>query len=103
MNPLTNYFNAPFYQQYQNPEVVLIAFFIIIFAATFGILIKTKIFERPVNVIISLVIALFSLAYIPKIYEWTASFNIFLFLAVIGLIILIGIPFLKFIKKNIIR
>lgn len=101
MSIITDYFNQPFYQQYQNPDAVIIALFLIVFLVIFSILTKIKVFERPITVIITTIISLFSLAYIPRLYDWTATLNIFLVLAVIGIAFFIAKPFLKFLRQNL--
>lgn len=104
MTLISDYFNNSFFEQYSNPEVVLVAFFLIFFIFIFTILIKLKVFDknqRGVVAIIALVISIMAAYYLPNIYEWTATFNLFLILAVVGLLLFLLKPFLKFIGINL--
>jgi len=101
---LFDYFNYSFEDFYQSPLVVLIAFFLLIFAIVFSSLKKTRLGENtPSITVISLIISAIAVYSIKNYTHWLASFNLLLILAVFLLFFVVINPFFRFLKRIFFR
>jgi len=96
-----DYFDTRFEDFYANPDVVIIALSLIVFAIVFSALSRGPFKKnRTIAGVISLIVAFSFMLYFRDLTAWIATFNLLLILAIIGIFIIIAIPFFKFLKKQ---
>ena len=90
-----------FGEMYYNERIVLLAFFLLVFILIFSILIRTRLGEnRGIAVVITVCISgIFVYSFRNLIY-WIAGFNILLIIAVIAIIIILAIPFFRYLRRQ---
>jgi len=92
-------FYTRFEDVYTNPDMVIIAFTILVFVLTFSALERFKmshrtVFPKKVNVVVAFVISIFFIIYFKELSAWIATFNIILVIVVLVLIFFLFKPFI---------
>jgi len=95
-------FGSSFEEFYSSPDVVLVAFLLLIFVFVFEILGKRRLFskQRGINVIVSMIVAVLSVYYMRGIIEWLRVLNIAIVLVSLAVLFLIFMSFVKMFVKT---
>jgi len=93
---LVDSFYGRFNDVYANPDVVMIAFTLIVFVMVYSVLVSKNLFgNKQMGIVITLIISLIFLGYFRDLQVWLAAFNVLLVGAVLVVIGLIAWSFFK--------